>query len=353
MADATRLLAGLRPDQVLLWSGAGISVEGPTSLPSGPELTRRVFDTFFEAGALATVLTYHQVVGLHTNPLRANDTSLHASQLPGLGTALDAAAHARTEGSPDTFAILDDVRKAVPNRLHAFAADHIALGGRHMTANFDTCIEQIYETRQGRPVPDSAVHHFHGSFAHALDSRGVGATLGRIRTGFPAEEAERMYRLLRAHRAVIVIGYSGRDHFDVDQLVAGLPSDGLRGLRLLWVMHSGHPAHVPDRDTVLLQFLLREAGADVHIVCGRTDQLLAQVARDWGLPAPADPLPRAPADPQLRVTDAERHRASFLLYRSLGLHREVRRLLREGGTGGDGPAGGTVRRGSHDFGARR
>ncbi|MDQ0773931.1 hypothetical protein QF026_002397 [Streptomyces aurantiacus] len=337
VADATGLLAGLRPDQVLLWSGAGISVEGPTSLPSGPELTRRVFDTFFEAGALATVLTYHQVVGLHTNQLCAYDTGLPAPQLPRLETALDAAARARPDGSPDTFDILDDVRKAAPNRLHAFAADHIALGGRHVTANFDTCIEQAYETRQGRPVPDGAVHHFHGSFAHSPDNRELGATLSRIRTGFPEEEAERLYRLLRAHRAVIVIGYSGSDYFDVDQLVARLPSDGLRGLRLLWVMHSGHPAHVPDQDTVPLQFLLREAGADVHIVCGRTDQLLTQVARDWGLPAPADPLPRAPADPRLRVADAERHRASFLLYRSLGLHREVRRLMREGGTGADDP----------------
>ncbi|MFI1414724.1 hypothetical protein ACH4Y0_33060 [Streptomyces sp. NPDC020707] len=337
VAEATGLLAGLRPDQVLLWSGAGISVEGPTSLPSGPELTRRVFDTFFEAGALATVLTYHQAIGLHTNPLCASDISLPAPQLPRLETALDAAARARPGGSPDTFDILDDVRKAAPNRLHAFAAGHIALGGRHVTANFDTCIEHAYETRQGRPVPDGAVHHFHGSFAHSPDSRELGATLSRIQTGFPEDEAERLYQLLRAHRAVIVIGYSGSDYFDVDQLVARLPSDGLRGLRLLWVMHSGHPAHVPDQDTVPLQFLLREAGADVHIVCGRTDQLLTQVARGWGLPAPADPLPRAPADPQLRVTDAERHRASFLLYRSLGLHNEVRRLLRKGGISVDDP----------------
>ncbi|MFF7047931.1 hypothetical protein ACFY94_06100 [Streptomyces griseorubiginosus] len=337
VADAVELLAGLRPDQVLLWSGAGISVEGPTSLPSGPELTRRVFDTFFEEGALARVLTCHQVVGLHTNPQCAYDTSLPAARLPRLETALDAAARARPDGAPDTFDVLEDVRNAEPNRLHAFAADHIALGGHHVTANFDTCVEQAYEARQGGPVPDGAVHHFHGSFAHSLDSRELGATLSRIRTGFPEEEARHLLRLLHGHRAVIVIGYSGSDYFDVDQLVARLPADALRGLRVLWVMHAWHPAHVPDQDVAPLQSLLRGAGADVHIVCGRTDLLLTHVARSWGLPEPAEPLPRTPANPKLRITDGERHRATFLLYRSLGLHREVRRLLREGGTGVDDP----------------
>ncbi|MFF4895750.1 hypothetical protein [Streptomyces sp. NPDC001068] len=335
--EALELLHGLRPEQVLLWSGAGISVEGPTSLPSGPELTRRVFDTFFEAGALAKVLTYHQVVGLHTNRLCGNDTSLPAPRLPRLETALDAAARARPQASPDTFDILDDVRSAEPNRLHAFAADHVALGGHHVTANFDTCIESAHEARHGRPVPVGAVHHFHGSFADSPDGKELGATLSRIRGGFPEEEAGRLYGLLRAHSAVIVIGYSGSDYFDVDRLVAALPPDALRGLRLLWIMHAGHPTHAPEEDTVPLQSLLRAAGAEVRVVCGRTDLLLTRIARSWGMPALPETRARVPAQPNLPVTDGERHRATFLLYVSLRLHREVRRLLSDGGTGTNDP----------------
>ncbi|GAB7102527.1 hypothetical protein JCM4814A_08410 [Streptomyces phaeofaciens JCM 4814] len=340
VAEAMALLDGIGPEEVLLWSGAGISVEGPTSLPSGPELTSRVFDTFFEPGALARVLTYHQVVGLTTTPLCERDTGLPAARLPRLETALDAAARARPDAFPDTFDILDDVRVAVPNRLHAFAADHIARGGRHVTANFDTCVERAHEARHGRPVPPDAVHHFHLSFADSPDGKELGATLSAIRTGFPAAEATRMRALLRSPRAVIVLGYSGSDYFDVDRLVAALPADDLRGLRVLWALHSAHPPHLPDvpaESAIPLQSLLRTAGADVRVVCGPTDLLLAELARRWGLPPPDAPRPRTPAAPRLTVTDAERHRATFLLYRSLGLHREVRRLLEEGGTGADDP----------------
>ncbi|MGW0948712.1 hypothetical protein ACWD4O_39980 [Streptomyces sp. NPDC002623] len=337
VAEAAALLDGLDPDEVLVWSGAGISVEGPTSLPSGPELTRRVFDAFFEAGALARVLTYHQVVGLRTSPLCAYDTTLPTSRLPRLETALDAAARARPDASPGTFDILDDVRSAVPNRLHAFAAGHLALGGRHVTANFDTCVERAYEARHGRPVPHDAVHHFHGSFADSPDGKALGATLSLIRTGFPHAEIQRLRRLLSAHRAVLVLGYSGSDYFDVDRFVAALPPDALNGLRVLWVMHAGHESHVPERDPIALQTLLRRAGADVHVLCGPTDLLVGEIARRWGLEPLGDPPRRATADPALPVTDAERRRATFLLYRSLGLHREVRRLLDAQATGTDDP----------------
>ena len=337
VAEAAALLEGLRPDEVLVWSGAGISVEGPTSLPSGPELTRRVFDTFFEPGALARVLTYHQVVGLRTSPLCARDTSLPAARLPRLETALDAAARARPDAARGTFDILDDVRDAVPNRLHAFTAGHLALGGRHVTANFDTCVERAYEAEQGRPVPHGAVHHFHGSFAHSPDGKNLGATLSLIRTGFPATERRLLLDLLTSHRAVLVLGYSGSDYFDIDRFVAALPADALRGLRVLWVMHAWHEPHTPDRDTVPLQTLLRKAGADVHVLCSPTDLLLTEIARSWGLPSLDPPPARRPSAPTLPVTDAERHRATFLLYRSLGLHREVRRLLDAAGTGTDDP----------------
>ena len=337
VAAAAALLADLRPDQVLVWSGAGISVEGPTSLPGGPELTRRVFDTFFEPSALSRVLTYHQVVGLRTSALCAYDTSLPAARLPRLETALDAAARARPDAVPGTFDILDDVREAHPNRLHAFAAGHLARGGRHLTANFDTCVERAYETRQGRPVPHDAVHHFHGSFADSPDGKDLGATLSLIRTGFPATERRLLLELLGRHRAVLVLGYSGSDYFDIDRFVAALPPDALRGLRVLWVMHAHHEPHTPDRDTVPVQTLLREAGADVHVLCGPTDLLVTEVARNWGLPALDPPPARTPATPTVPVTDAERHRATFLLYRSLGLHREVRRLLDAHGTGTEDP----------------
>ncbi|MFB8774859.1 hypothetical protein [Streptomyces broussonetiae] len=338
LTEAVQHLRGLAPHQVLLWSGAGISVEGPASLPTGPELTGRVFDTFFEGGALDLVMEYHQVLGLRGTSPCPLAAGLPAARPPRLETALEAAARARGSAVPSAFALLDDVRKAQPNRLHGFAADHIARGGHHVTANFDTCVEKAYQDRHANPVPDGAVHHFHGSFANSPNGEGLGATLGRVVSGFPADEAKRLRIALGAHRGLLLLGYSGSDYFDVDRLVAALAPDGLRGLRVLWVMHSGHTPHTPASDPVPLQTLLRKAGAQVHVLCGPTAEVVQALADAWGLPPLTGPAPRVTAVPRLSVTDDERDRATFLLYGSLGLHREVRRLLREGRTGTADPA---------------
>ncbi|MFE0674819.1 hypothetical protein [Streptomyces sp. NPDC058867] len=337
VTDAVRHLDGLSPAEVLVWSGAGASVEGPSSLPTGPELTRRVFDTFFEDGSLDRVMTYHQVLGLGAYGACPRDAGLPAARPPRLETALEAAVRARGDTSPSVFALLDDVSKAAPNRLHAFAADHIASGGRHVTANFDTCVERAHEERYAGPVPDRAVHHFHGSFLDGPDGERLGATLGRLSAGFPKREAARLRCELRGSRGMVVVGYSGSDYFDVDRLVAALPPEELRGLRVLWISHSGHEPHTLGADAVPLQALLRAAGADVRVVCAPTAEVLDALADSWGLPALPGPVRRTPRTPPLSVTDAERDHATFLLYQSLGLHREVRRLLREGRTGTDDP----------------
>ncbi|MFJ3667182.1 hypothetical protein ACIPSE_12060 [Streptomyces sp. NPDC090106] len=334
---AVRHLHGTTPDQVLLWSGAGASVEGPASLPTGPELTRRVFDAFFEKGALDRVMGYHQALGLTAYGACPSETGLPAARPPRLETALEAAVRARGDTVPSAFALLDDVRKAAPNRLHAFAADHIAVGGRHVTANFDACVEKAHEERHGAPPPDRAVHHFHGSFHASPDGAELGATLGRLASGFPDDEAERLQQVLHTHRGLLVYGYSGSDYFDVDRLVAALAPDGLSGLRVLWITHSGHTSHTLDADTIPLQTLLRAAGADVHVVCAPTADVLNALADTWALPRLPGATPRSPDTPALTVTDTERDHATFLLYGSLGLHREVRRLLRDGRTGTDDP----------------
>ena len=56
------------PEDVIMWSGAGMSIAPPTCLPAGPALTRRVFDSLFEPEALSIVLGYHKVLGWSSPP---------------------------------------------------------------------------------------------------------------------------------------------------------------------------------------------------------------------------------------------------------------------------------------------
>lgn len=54
--DSKRLLSlfeNIRPEDVIFWTGAGVSMQAPTSLPSGAELTKACINTFMPFGTLS------------------------------------------------------------------------------------------------------------------------------------------------------------------------------------------------------------------------------------------------------------------------------------------------------------
>ncbi|MGK8559372.1 hypothetical protein [Nocardia gipuzkoensis] len=324
--DVRRLLddlVGVQPGEVTALTGAGLSVEGPASLPTGAELTERIFEAFFLPGTLDAIRALHGAVGLIDQPICPELPRSTDPRLPRLETVLGVAA--RVHGPQAVEASIPDVTGADPNRLHRFFARHLALGGGHLTANFDRCVERAAGTVTW---PERDLLHFHGAAGSGDE---LGATLARIEKGFPLDLATRFLTLLTSRPFVLVAGYSGSDFFDVDAAIAGLPPNALRGHRVIWLSHSAHAPHViapPPADPALNLFdILRTQGAELTVLCGPTDFLLHHLADQWGMPPLGPPVPRAPVAPSIPSDEAERPEASFRLYLDVGLIGEVRSLL--------------------------
>lgn len=317
-------LVAVDPGDVAVLSGAGVSVEGPSSLPTGWELTERVFTAYFPPGTLDTVLRAHLDLGWIATPPCPADPPGVDPRLPRLETVLGVVAKVHGERAVDDS--VADVATAAPNRLHRFLARHLAHGGGHLTANFDECVEDAATALGHTPTP-GRVLHFHG--ATGVHGGVLGATLGRIEKGFPPDLAARFIDELRARPALLVLGYSGSDFFDVDVAVRRLAANDLAGTRVLWVLHSTHTPHFVIDDTTLPPLItaLRRAGAHVDVLCGPTSAVLDLLARGWGFPPLGDTEARHPNPPVIAADVSLRAVAALTLFLEIGLFTEVQKIL--------------------------
>lgn len=331
-----RWLEQRTPADVLLLTGAGVSANEPTALPLGGELLSRAIDRFFDPTALDEIMKVHAELGLNVSDPCLGQTN---TRPPRLETVLDVAAV--TYGPEHALGLLADFRDAPPNQLHAVLAGHLEAGGFQLTTNFDDCIERAAAHPQ---IVGDRVWHLHGSLAQGESLASLGATLRAIETGFSAGEADRLREALRRHSALVVLGYSGSDFFDVDSAVAELTDPALRNHAVLWVAHhrGGSASRRPlDRDPQLVR-LLENAGADVTVLCASTSDVCQALATEWGIHIPNDfpalaiprglhvtdghrKRPRPPGSPPTTV--AARTRATFNLYLQLRLHRHARKML--------------------------
>lgn len=210
--------------------------------------------------------------------------------------------------------------EAPPNSLHAFFAEHLALGGQHVTMNFDTCIERAGTGEW----PGNALLHVHGRLGHEE----LGATLARIERGLPGEIRTRLSGMLLSPRvsSIVFVGYSGSDFFDVDPFLASLPRGSLAGRQVLWVEHRRQVEQIEPRRRQLRA--LHEAGAQVREVRVLTAAALEEIGKQWkarpdekrGEPRPWQS--RVPVEVELK------RRATIELFSLMGLHREIDAVLK-------------------------
>lgn len=263
------------PSEIVILSGAGTSVDGPSCIPPGLGVTRRVLE---EAAGL-TVAEISSLAG-------AFESCGMPGGFPRFETVLGVVAE--TLGEAGLRTMLRDILEVRPNDLHAFFAEHIAAGGPHITANIDCGIE-----RAG--ASGSAVIHFHGAADRSSDLAPLGITLANVENGF----SQTMEDLLRATllspsiRGMVVVGYSGSDYFDMSPFLEGLSSArSLSGRSVLWLeFDADNPSlridesNLPPRSTTAETIAsLRRAGAVVTVLRGSVRLALARLARHWGLP---------------------------------------------------------------------
>lgn len=298
------------PSSTVFWSGAGISHAPPTSAPLGVELTRRALAYGFLRETSPLLHFYYRALRL-----------AHADARPRLETVLDVLV--RVHGTAALVDVLRDVRDAGPNSIHAFMAAAAAEGARHVTTNFDSCLEQ-----EGA----SDVLHLHGSFAEDPSGGALGATLAQVEIGLPVGRRLQMDRWLgaRGEQLIVFIGYSGSDFFDVDPYLRSIATGQLDQTVVLWISHAeDDPALVEDvKDQPRQLRWLEAAGARVWHVRGRTRDVLAALARQWQLQEPLLQIGEVASwIPEMKPTKPAQERASLELYSLMGLHREVDRFF--------------------------
>ncbi|MFG2543588.1 hypothetical protein ACGFOM_14245 [Streptomyces sp. NPDC048594] len=329
--DTIRPLAAAGPSAVTCWTGAGISMDAPSCLPSAWRLTEHVFSLFFASTAFDTVMKHHASIKWVTRALCDLPSADGAARTPGtrlprLETVLGVAD--RVLDKHRALHILDDLRTVRPNRLHRFFAEHLRLGGGHITANFDDCVERAHQQAYDGPPGPGRMFHFHGSVQDDPHHGTLGATLSRIEKGFERAMAQRLQEALTQTPFLIVAGYSGGDFFDVNVTLDGLAVDALAGLRVVWLNHEGHPDwHVVTDGRPGMVDLLERAGATITVLCGTTAGFFDALAAAWGCAPLAAVTPGAAWDPRVPVTEAEKSAATLLLYRELGLMKGLSYIL--------------------------
>ncbi len=304
-----------RADQVLMLTGAGISVDAPSCIPPGLGLTTRALE---------------EAAGLSTKEIGEIGRWFRACGMPGgfprFETVIGAVSD--TTGESGLRSVLRDLLDLTPNDLHTFFAQHLAAGGTHITANIDAGIERADESPRRSEVLGHLIH-FHGVAEDHADLRSLGITLSNVESGFPDVMLTELQTALRDPRiaAIVVVGYSGTDYFDMSPFLASLQVDvALRGTHVLWFdFDPTEPTLRVEEDALLASTaqtieLLRQAGATVTVVRGSVRRGLAALARRWGLSADRleQPSERCRTVPSRPLSPADQFEVRLALFGRLG-----------------------------------
>ena len=196
----------IRGGEATLFVGAGVSAPPPSSLPLAAGLVASLIAPVLEPLALPAELARNvESVLVALRPEVITDVLLEH-----LG--MDA-------GRP-----LLRVLRGRPNAWHGFLAAALGAGCCVITTNFDTLLEQAcdalgarHQTVVGTAVDDdvaakSILFKIHGSIGDSLSS--IALTVRQVGQGLSARQT-RLLRALVENRPLLVLGYSGRDDFDI------------------------------------------------------------------------------------------------------------------------------------------
>jgi tetratricopeptide (TPR) repeat protein len=199
--------------RAVVLAGAGISIEGPSALPSGDELALILFDFVtggrsypFSAAVVAELRREIRVGALRLEVM----CDLLSADLPAV----------------DVMSIFRLLECAIPNRLHLALA--LLKPSALLTPNQDLLLEDA-AALVGSPLRPL---HLHGRCDRPSS---ILATAKEYLHGLSPAKAQLFRRVVRG-RDFVVIGYSGRDRDIMDTLTESEPR------RVIWIEHGRRSA---------------------------------------------------------------------------------------------------------------
>lgn len=305
------VFGGALPKDVVFWSGAGISIDAPTQSPDGARLTERVLKQVFVPQLLKELRTAYAELDV-------------VRSYPRLETILEIVA--REHGLEILLSLLSDIAEAPPNGSHQFFAEHTTLGGVHVTANFDTCIERAGGNTK-------RIVHFHGSLQNGGDLSSLGLRLSRVDPGFDPDLTEQLNEALNKARILVMVGYGGIDYFDVDPYWVHLSERGwFEDKTLLWIDHQESQWSLngggvgEDR---FLNGLISGQHCTGYELKGPTRRALNFLAELWGMNPILNPPTHVDREEQsLSLSVGAREHATTRFFVFAGLHDKARNRLK-------------------------
>lgn len=296
--DSKRLLSLFengRPEKVIFWTGAGISIQAPTCLPIGAELTRLCINTFMPFGTFSLVNALFSLGNF-------KDSYGNKKELPRLELIIENIVGALGFRAFNYFSFMDIPRKYL-NCYHLFFGKHIEEGGTHFTLNLDNGIDSFF-TNPAKFISDrpnqlteksiltSKLIKLHGTITNKTSYEDLGLILKNITVGFNNALAGSILNSLIESKLLCFIGYGGVDSFDVipffEHFIRAIGHKSLNDLTVIWIAYNPQdsfqlckPEDVGNGGPIILSGL-KGAGAKIYAFKGNGAKLVSLLRRMWG-----------------------------------------------------------------------
>lgn len=324
--------------KLVYWAGAGISVDGPSCMPTGYQLSNAVLEALCRTNPKIFEMVFRGTTSpkAFINPLRIaaihTGVEITESGLQRDGLRLETvmeAAHAQFGAvALDCLAFMAGIK---PNSFHRYLAHEIVDGARICTVNFDLGIEAASSAPPTTFLPSEEAPYrpqiikAHGDISR-VDSLAV--TLSSFRSGLRPVLARALDEMLEDSH-VVFVGYSASDHFDLTPFLMGKKFSRItwcdyRPFGDLLVKRCGADELAPDRLSPVVHGLMSRS-EEAWLVSGN-------IASAFGIKASASRGRQAEWRRHIRRwgSSLDPHKAAMAvsgLAQSIGLWRLADRIL--------------------------
>ena len=230
LSDGDHLLSNIDLSKTIFWVGCGVSINDPTGLPSGQELTE-----FYIKHALGedcgTVFLNKWSSLCETISMTTEDDTVHNYEIKMQIPRLEFIINCVDDVDKELQCAKLPVKKMIegfrhmdmcsPNHNHHLLGQLFLHGATIVTPNFDTCIERSLdvslETDSSYAFPvyqnqGKSIYHYHET---VHNTEGMGATIRKMKSGLNEGMRKDLLKFLNDGYNLICVGFSGSDFFDV------------------------------------------------------------------------------------------------------------------------------------------
>jgi hypothetical protein len=241
----------LQPNEVLFFSGAGISVPPPANFPLGNELHRMLLEyaekfNKNDAENLSSILVFEETV---------SRLSKLYEYLNGMNIFLHIFSNVfEVRADEDPISITSHLLNHKSNDYHKYFNWHIKNGGKHFTVNIDQFIEIIgniqFKVKTKENIEELFMNKiiFSDSSGYLLkihgdvnkDEWGTQGYLYKNVQAFSQSFSDFLDKEINSVKIVIFIGYGGVDHYDITPYFKPKYNGYFQNTSAIWLKYEGN-----------------------------------------------------------------------------------------------------------------